>query len=162
MKATYHTDYALRLITYVLLHPEKLCTTGEVATAYRISGNHLSKVSQKLVQLKVLEAVRGRNGGVRLAPDAERWKVGDLMQALEPPREVANCVGRSGEQPCVISPACNLRGMFQEASAAFYRSLNQYHLKDLIARGADVMRGYLHSSKAASTEGNHLKEFNPL
>lgn len=48
MRLTTMTDYALRLLIYLGQHPQRLCTTAEVAQAYGISEAHLTKITHHL------------------------------------------------------------------------------------------------------------------
>ena len=50
MRLTAYSDYALRLLMYLAVRPERLSTIPEVATAYGISTNHLMKVAHQLGQ----------------------------------------------------------------------------------------------------------------
>lgn len=143
MKATFHTDYALRLLIYLLLHPDTRVSTREVSEIYGVSSNHLNKVSQHLVQLGLLDATRGRGGGVMLAEGAEDWKLGDLIRQLEPPGEVVQCSGNASHDACFIAPACHLRSLLAGATMAFYSHLNQYTVRDLVAKNAEAMRSLL-------------------
>lgn len=48
MRLTVYTDYSLRVLMYVALHPERRPTIGEVAASYGISKNHVMKVVYQL------------------------------------------------------------------------------------------------------------------
>ena len=143
MKATIHTDYALRLLIYLLLHPEERFSTRAVAEVYDVSLNHLNKVSQNLVHLGLLDATRGRGGGVMLTKEAHDWKLGDLVRNLEPDGELVQCSGGGAAEPCKIAPACHLRSIFAGASMAFYSHLNQYKVADLAGANGEEMRKLL-------------------
>lgn len=145
MKATFHTDYALRLLIYLLLHPEERVSTRSIAEVYEVSLNHLNKVSQHLVHLGLLDATRGRGGGVMLTEEARDWKLGDLVRQLEPDGELAQCTGGGSNEPCKIAPACHLRSIFAGATQAFYNNLNQYSIADLTGGNASKMRELLSS-----------------
>ena len=41
MKLSKFTDYNLRVLIYLALNDDRLCTIQEIATAYQISENHL-------------------------------------------------------------------------------------------------------------------------
>ncbi len=64
---TAHTDYALRVLMSLAVAGDRLVTIEELATRHRVSKNHLMKVAQTLVALGVVEGIRGRTGGLRLA-----------------------------------------------------------------------------------------------
>ena len=132
MKITRHSDYAFRLLIYLQLRPGEIVRVQEIAGAYGISENHLTKVSRKLIQLGLIDAKRGRGGGIVMAAAAARWKLGDLMQALEPEGEMAACESAKRLRLCRISPSCLLRAMLSEAHDQFYRSLNRHRVGDLV------------------------------
>ena len=49
MQLTSYTDYSLRLLLYLALQPKhKLSSVKQVADIYRISYNHLTKVTHEL------------------------------------------------------------------------------------------------------------------
>ena len=143
MKVTLHTDYALRLLTFLLLSDQERVSTREIAETYDISLSHLNKVSQRLVQLGLLDATRGRGGGVKLTQHAHSSPLGDLVRSLEPNTELAACSGQGALEPCKLAPSCKLRAIFGEAAQAFYDHLNQFTLGDLVAANAQQMRGLL-------------------
>ena len=58
-------------------------TVAEVAGAYQISRDHLMKVSQRLTQLEMIHATRGRGGGLQLAQDPASLRLGAVVRALE-------------------------------------------------------------------------------
>ena len=48
MRLTVYTDFALRVLIYVAVHPEPKPTIAEVAASYGVSRNHLMKVVYEL------------------------------------------------------------------------------------------------------------------
>jgi len=76
MRLTNRTDYALRVLMYLVLNGEGLTTIGEIAEHYRISRHHLVRVVWELARAGFVETVRGRGGGMRLARAAETISVG--------------------------------------------------------------------------------------
>src|SRR5690242_21638599 len=76
MRLTRYTDYAMRVLIYLGVQPDKVCSIAEIARAYGISHNHLMKVAHDLGRSGYVESVRGRTGGVRLARSTESINVG--------------------------------------------------------------------------------------
>jgi Rrf2 family nitric oxide-sensitive transcriptional repressor len=143
MKITRHSDYAFRLLTYLQLRPGEIVRVREVAEAFRISENHLTKVSRKLIGLGLVRAKRGRAGGIVLESAAARWKLGDLMRAMEPEGEMVACESAKGHPHCRISPSCRLRAILNGAREEFYRSLNRYRVGELVATRAARLKKHL-------------------
>src|SRR5690606_31820486 len=128
MHITRYTDYSLRVLMYVALKNDGLSTIGEIADSYGISKNHLMKVVQELNIKGYITAIRGKNGGLRLAGPAEAINIGQLVRATEQDLALVECF--SGGQHCVITPACELKKVFAEALEAFFAVLDQYTLAD--------------------------------
>ena len=64
MRLTDYTDYALRTLIYVAVHPDELVTIQRIADAFDIPKNHLIKIVQQLGGDGFLHTVRGRAGGM--------------------------------------------------------------------------------------------------
>jgi Rrf2 family nitric oxide-sensitive transcriptional repressor len=131
MRLTIYTDYSLRLLIYAALKPHGLINISEVADAYVISRNHLTKVVHQLGLAGYLETVRGKGGGLRLARPPESIRIGDVVRSTEPDMALTPCFKPTGAA-CAIVPACLLRDALHEAREAFLGVLDDYTLADLI------------------------------
>ena len=129
MRLTAFSDYTLRTMIYLALRPDTLCTIDEIADAYGISANHLTKVVHQAAQAGEVQTVRGQRGGLRLARAPEDINVGAILRRTEPDLEIAPCFG-SGPA-CCIQPACMLQGALGEALTAFLSVLDRVTLADL-------------------------------
>ncbi|RDS86708.1 RrF2 family transcriptional regulator [Dyella psychrodurans] len=136
MRLTYQTDYALRLLMYLAVQGDRRSSIREIATQYNISENHLMKVTQRLAALGYVDALRGRNGGLKLAYRPERIKIGDIVRDMEPDFALVECFGP--DNGCNITPACSLRHVLDEARKGFMSVLDGYTLKQLVARPAKL------------------------
>lgn len=128
MRLTRYTDYALRVLLYAGARPERVCSIGEMAVAYRVSRNHLMKVVHALVRAGYLTSVRGRTGGVRLARPAAQINVGEVIRHTEDGFDLVDCGS------CVIAPACGLTGALAQALSAFMAVLDGYSIEDLLGK----------------------------
>jgi Rrf2 family nitric oxide-sensitive transcriptional repressor len=126
MKLTRYTDYALRVLIYLSLNPERQCSIAEIADGYDVSVNHLMKVVQHLAREGFVASSRGRGGGLRLGMAAEDIGIGTVVRLTEPDMDLADC------ENCVISRVCGLTSMFADATAAFLQVLDRYTLADVV------------------------------
>lgn len=149
MQLTRYSDYAVRVLLYLALAPERLVTIDEVAAGYGISRAHLTKVAHELGRRGYLEAVRGRSGGLRLGRPAEAIRLGALIRETEPSLALVECFRADGA--CAIEPACGLRPVLDEALAAFLAVLDRYTLADLVVRRRTPLARLLET--AAATRG---------
>ncbi len=131
MRLTTFTDYSLRVLIYVAVHPQRRTTIGEIATAFDISENHLTKIVHALGKTGFLANVRGRGGGIELARPAASINVGAVVRATEASVMPAECFDRE-TNACSIAPHCRLRGVLAEAVRAFDAVLAKYTLADLV------------------------------
>lgn len=130
MHITRYTDYSLRVLIYLAIHNDKLCTINDIAQSYQISKNHLMKIVQVLNQQKYLTAIRGKNGGLMLNKPPEEINIGKLVRNFEDKTKLVECFGDNNQ--CVITPNCQLARIFSEATENFYSTLDTYTLADLV------------------------------
>ncbi|SNZ15705.1 transcriptional regulator, BadM/Rrf2 family [Terribacillus aidingensis] len=132
MRLTMYTDFSLRILLYLGTQDKvKLSTIQEIATAYKISKNHLMKVSHELRQAGYIEAVRGRSGGIRLARDPKDINVGAVVRQMEDDLHLVECFNRENNT-CPIASVCGLKGVLGNALKAYLQVLDAYTLQDLL------------------------------
>lgn len=135
MQLTIFTDYGLRSLMYLAARPERLATVKEISEHYGISRNHLVKVVHRLSQLGYIDSSKGKGGGIRLACDAGKLRLGDLVMQLEPHMDVVECFNQETNS-CKITASCRLKHYLYEARQAFVGSLNRYTLADTVQNEA--------------------------
>ena len=141
MRMTLHSDYALRMLIYLAVHPGRPVTVGEVATSYGLSRNHLLKVALNLSRGGFVETARGRSGGLRLAKPAAEITIGAVVRHLEEDFALVECLKATGGA-CAISPLCRMKGIFSEALSAFLAVLDRHTIGD-VARNSDALAALL-------------------
>lgn len=134
MKLSAFSDYTLRVLMFLAMERSRLATIPEIATAYGISENHLMKVVHRLARSGVIESVRGKGGGIRLAREPGDIRLGQIVRASEGGGPIVECL--SGEpnalKSCKIAPVCRLTGILVQAFDALFTLLDQYTLADLV------------------------------
>ena len=150
---TQFSDYSLRLVLYLACHPEQVVSVDEISRAFGISRHHLVKVVQTLTDLGVVEAQRGRGGGMRLAMRPAEINVGWLIRRTEPHFNLVECFDPE-TNTCPIAPACGLKGALYRAQQAFLAVLDEYTLGDFQSRRAELVT-LLEASlrRGAATDG---------
>ncbi|MET7366931.1 Rrf2 family transcriptional regulator [Streptomyces sp. NPDC005566] len=132
MRLTRFTDVALRVLMRlaVATGDEDPPTTREVAATMQVPYTHAAKVVARLQHLGLVDARRGRGGGLTLTGAGRSASVGALVRQLEGPDEVVECEGTT---PCPLRSACRLRSALRAAEEAFYASLDPIAVTDLVA-----------------------------
>lgn len=136
MRLTTFTDYSLRVLIYLAMRPEMRATISQVAAAYAVSEHHLVKVVHFLGREGWLRNVRGKGGGLELALAPEEIGLGEVVRGTEG-QAVVECLGDTGSG-CCIAPNCRLRGVLNDAMAAFHAVLDRYTLADLVRNGPEL------------------------
>ena len=132
MQLNAFTDYALRVLVYAAVRPERLCLTGDVANAFGISRHHVVKVVNTLQHLGYIETVRGRAGGFTLAQAPAHIRLGDVVRRVEGTMVLVECFDRK-TNTCPLSNSCGLKGALSEAFQAFLAVLDRHSLADMVA-----------------------------
>jgi Rrf2 family nitric oxide-sensitive transcriptional repressor len=130
MQLTRHTDYSLRILMYLAVNEGRRVTLTEIADAFRISLNHLNKVLHGLVDMGVVSTFRGKHGGIMLGREPQDIRVGDVVRRMESTLQMIDCTSPR----CPIVPACELRGVLDDARDAFLQVLDSYTLAELVGR----------------------------
>jgi len=152
MRLTLYTDYSLRVLIYLGLNRDRLCTIREIAERYGVSRNHLMKVVSDLQQHGYLQTVRGKSGGLRLGREPVTIRLGDVVRATEPDHGLMDCA-RPGHG-CAIAPLCELRHVLDASLQAFMEVLDRHTLADLVQpRHCGGLRRLLGLPVVTTTEG---------
>ncbi len=123
---------------YCASQPGRRVTKSEIAEQCNISENHLAHVINALGQMGYLDTQRGRSGGLALARSAGDVSLGDIFRSLEsgvPLTECFSCKAAS----CDAVPSCRLRMALANAERAFYETLDDVPLSELLHNGGGLM-----------------------
>jgi Rrf2 family nitric oxide-sensitive transcriptional repressor len=130
VRLTKSTDIALRIaMRLAVLDEASNPTTREVAAAMDVPYTHAAKVVSRLQHLGVVEARRGRSGGLALTLAGRTGSLGALIRELE---GVGDVVGCEDDPPCPLRAACRLRGALRTAQEAFFAALDPLCVDDLV------------------------------
>ena len=140
MRLTFHADYAIRVLLYLRVAPDRRGTVSKIAKAHNVSRHHLDKVVQRMVGAGFVRTVRGRGGGVRLERDPNSITVGAVIRAMEDDLAIVECLGHA--RFCRVAGVCGGRNVFAEALDAYFAVLDKATLED-IASNRDGLRGAL-------------------
>ncbi|WP_372654234.1 Rrf2 family transcriptional regulator [Halobacteriovorax sp.] len=135
MKLTTYTDYSIRVLIYLGINEDRICTSSEISESYNISKNHLSKVIHQLSKLSLIDSFKGASGGIKLALSPEEINIGKLVRQTEPDFHIVECFAPSTNK-CKISPSCKLKQILNESTSSFLNNLDKYTLKDILSNSS--------------------------
>jgi Rrf2 family nitric oxide-sensitive transcriptional repressor len=130
MRLLRSTDLALRVLMRLAVAGGSSPTTRTVASDMDVPYTHAAKVVAELQHLGLVDARRGRGGGLTLTERGRTASVGAVVRSFEGDGDVVECEGAT---PCPLNAACRLRGALRRAQEAFFASLDPVTVADIVA-----------------------------
>ncbi len=124
------TEYALRGIM-ALAKAGKSLFIKEIAQGENIPQSFLSKLIQQLSKAGLVDARRGRHGGVRLARPKETISILEVIEACEGPLASPTCL-LNHTSSCPRPSACPIHEVWQKAQEGMAKVLSKTKLSDLL------------------------------
>jgi Rrf2 family protein len=122
MQITRQADYAIRAVLYLTqLGVNQRAATSTVAEKQRIPPSFLAKIISQLSIAGLLHTSRGARGGVMLARDPKEISLLDVVEAIDGPILLNECVGDPAN--CVFKDDCPMQSIWDEAQATLVKRL---------------------------------------
>ena len=116
MQITRQADYAMRAVAYLSnLGPDQRAATSQIAEDQQIPPSFLAKIVSQLSVAGLLQTSRGARGGVSLARTPEEISFLEVVEAIDGPILINECVTDGGS--CTFGDTCKLRPVFCDAQA---------------------------------------------
>ena len=122
MQLTKHTDYAFRTLIYLATMEEEQTTIKIITEHFAMSRSHLMKIVNEMVKYEWVEAIRGKNGGIRLKASPKDINLSDVVRKMEQTLAPVNCK----EPPCGILNVCKLKGFLWQAQQGYMDHRSSY------------------------------------
>jgi len=114
MQITKQADYAIRAVLYLTkLGPNQRAATSHVAQEQHIPPSFLAKIISQLSIAGLLHTSRGARGGVTLARPADEITLLEVVEAIDGPIALNECVNDMGA--CTFGEECPLRPIWCDA-----------------------------------------------
>lgn len=125
------TDYAI-VVLGVLAHRQgEILATAQLADLTSLNQPTVAKVAKTLVAADLLDTQRGVHGGYRLARHAAGISLVQIVEAMEGPIAVSDCVDGS-QAPCMVNNDCFTSRNLNRVNLVVRDALNDVSLEDLI------------------------------
>jgi Rrf2 family nitric oxide-sensitive transcriptional repressor len=136
MRLTAFTNFSLRILMYVAMKNDEPASVHDISKAYGVSTNHMKKAASELIKHGYLKTIRGRNGGLLLAQEAQDICIGDVVRVTEDHLNLVECFDPT-TNTCPIIEVCQVSKLFKRALNAFMDVLDSATLADMIAQPKD-------------------------
>lgn len=135
MQITRQADYAVRAILHLArLEPNQRAATSAVAKEQHIPPPFLAKIVSQLSIAGLLRTSRGARGGVTLAREPKNITLLEVIEAIDGPIQLNQCVGNEGV--CPFEKDCPIRPVWCDAQNELVTRLKGANFADLIAQPA--------------------------
>ena len=124
MRITRGADYAIRLAYCLAIH-DSIVGTRQLAEETGVTQRFTLKILQAMVQGGIVTSQQGKNGGYRLNRDPHEISVGLLVELIDGPVEINNCLNECfdcthmGEN----KTSCEFHLAFQSVNEAIRKQL---------------------------------------
>ena len=133
MQITRQADYAIRAVRYLAKQgPNQRSATSTVAQEMKIPPSFLAKIISQLSIAGLLHTSRGARGGVTLARDAKEISLLDVVEAIDGPILLNECVGDPAD--CVFIDDCLVHPIWVEAQESLVKRLRETRFDKLAVK----------------------------
>jgi Rrf2 family protein len=132
MQITRQADYALRAVIYLArLGTEERAATSQIAQEQRIPPSFLAKIVSQLSVAGLLQTSRGARGGVALAKRPEDITILDVVEAIDGPILLNECVACGGV--CSFGDTCPMKPVWQNTQKQLVQQLQNVTFDSFIS-----------------------------
>jgi Rrf2 family protein len=133
MQITRQADYAVRAVLHLARNGDTRTATSMIAEEQRIPPSFLAKIVSQLSIAGLLHTSRGARGGVTLARAPKEITLLEVIEAIDGPIQLNECVGDSGS--CSFDADCPLRPVWCNAQEELVNRLKGTNFADMVSGG---------------------------
>ena len=132
MQITRQADYAIRAVLYISkLGASQRAATSQIAQEQHIPPSFLAKIISQLSIAGLLQTSRGARGGVTLARTPEDITLLDVVEAIDGPIALNECV--NDQEACSFGDECPLRPIWCDAQDDLVKRLKSTNFAQFAA-----------------------------
>jgi FeS assembly SUF system regulator len=124
------TEYAIFVLGSLAHRHGDFLATAHLAELTGLAQPTVAKVSKTLLAADLVETQRGVRGGYRLTKSMADISLVDIVEAMEGPIALTDCVDGAQVQ-CAISNCCFMSSHWNHVNLAIRNALNDVSLEDL-------------------------------
>ncbi len=130
LRISRQTDYGVFLMTlFAREKPGTLISASELDERTPLPLPMISKILKGLVRKGILDSKRGVQGGYFLARAPERLKVGEIIEAIDGPIAITECMEEDCE--CRFRSVCPMHSNWSRINRAIQDALMQVSLAEM-------------------------------
>jgi len=130
MQVTRACDYACRALVYLARNGTSPVQTAKVASEVDVPPMYLRKILQSLSRAGFVRTSTGSGGGITLAQSPAEISLKDVVEAVEGPIVVSQCIPRP--ETCRNSGACKVRLNLAAVQDRLHHEFSSRKISDLV------------------------------
>ena len=135
MQITRQADYAVRAVLHLArMGNTERAATSTVAKEQNIPPSFLAKIISQLSIAGLLHTSRGARGGVTLARDPQEITLLEVVEAIDGPIQLNECVSSDGA--CTFDDNCPIKPVWCSAQEELVQRLRNTNFADLLVSAA--------------------------
>jgi Rrf2 family protein len=139
MQITRQADYAVRAVLYLAqLGSDHRAATSQIAQEQNIPPSFLAKIVSQLSVAGLLQTSRGARGGVSLARPADQISLLEVVEAIDGPIYLNECVADSGGA-CNFSEDCPMRPVWCDVQVELISRLKNTHFDLFLKKESNLI-----------------------
>lgn len=159
IRLTKITDYSIILLCQMATHGQETPHNArDLAGQTHLPLPMVSKILKALARGGILVSHRGTKGGFRLIRPADQIRISEIIQALEGPIAITECL-TNGHSHCEVH-TCPLRISWNRINEAIHGALDGITLADMFQPAGG--RELINLAQSASTQLETTTETSPL
>lgn len=126
------TDYAIRIMGYLITHKNELATATEMSKELGITYQYFMKVINHLKKNDLIQSVQGCKGGYQIAPGYESLTLYDVVVKMEGEIKINRCLANDCFCSMNATSHCPVHKVFEQIQEDLIISLRKHNLTEIM------------------------------
>ncbi len=136
-KINRRTDYAVRVVLALARQAEGArLSTAEIQTGMLVPPAFIQRIVAELARSGLIQTFPGREGGLQLARPAEEITLKDVIEAVEGPILLSDCL--SVAEACPLNTPCRVSAAWGRLQGSILRELSAINFAQLALEPASL------------------------
>jgi Rrf2 family protein len=127
------SEYAIRCLVYMAGDADALCSVKRLSDELQIPYKFLGRLMAQLGNAGVVEAVRGKNGGYRIAKPLDEVRVADIVDLVEGLESYDRCI--LGFDTCDDNNPCAMHKFWTGHKEGIVTMMHEVTLAEMVGSG---------------------------
>jgi Rrf2 family protein len=128
LRLTRRSEYGLMALAFLASRPGAYCSVREIVEELKMPKRLLAEVLKELSRAQVVEATRGPGGGYRLLNPAEDIPLARIVEVLEGPVAMTDCMA----DHCELEASCIIQTGIGKVTRSIHNVLESMTIAELL------------------------------